>query len=133
MREALPQKQGRSHKILIVDDNIDCADMLGEALAIVGHDVAVAYDGQEALRQQLVFKPDVAVVDIALPAMDGCELAVRLRGATASPLCLIALSGFGGIEDRQHTSEAGFQAHLLKPIDLRALCDCIERLELARK
>ncbi|HEY0710291.1 MAG TPA: ATP-binding protein [Polyangia bacterium] len=114
-------------RILIVDDNVDAADMMGEALADFGHQTYVAYDGATALAAAAQFAPDLALLDIGLPVMDGFELARRLR-SDAGPerkLRLIALTGYGQESDRRKTAAAGFDAHLVKPVDLSALARVI--------
>jgi two-component system CheB/CheR fusion protein len=82
----------------------------------------VAYDGAAALEAIKVFRPDVALLDIAMPGMDGIELASRLRSdPTLQDLLLIALTGYGRDEDRERSRRAGFNAHLVKPVDIAAL------------
>lgn len=108
--------------ILIVDDNRDGADMLSEVLTRQGYRTAVAYDAIEALRLAVDFKPDVALLDLGLPVIDGYELADRLRLLPDLPdLTLIALTGYGQSSDRARTREVGFRHHLVKPIDLEEL------------
>jgi CheY-like chemotaxis protein len=114
-------KRGGGARILIVDDNVDAADVLGEALRAFGHEVAVAHDGPQALEVAAAFHPHAAILDIGLPQMDGFELAVRLREQHPGPLRLIALSGYGQDRDKARSQRAGFEAHLVKPVDLDAL------------
>ena len=113
-------------RILIVDDNEDARLLLSDMLAAIGHEVRSAGDGPEALELINDFTPEVAILDIGLPAMDGYELAARLREALqgATPR-LIALSGYGQATDRQRSQSAGFDRHLVKPVDLRRLLDSI--------
>lgn len=111
-------------RVLVVDDNSDAAEMLSEALRALGHVVETADDGPSALRLADTFHPQVAVLDIGLPVMDGYELAERLR-SNGEPPRLIAVTGYGQAEDRARGPEAGFDAHLVKPIDLRALAKTI--------
>ncbi|HEY2031815.1 MAG TPA: ATP-binding protein [Myxococcales bacterium] len=118
----------RGRKVLVVDDNVDAAEMLAEALQMVGHDVAVAHDGPQALAVQERFHAEIGVLDLGLPVMDGYELAARLRKMTAAPAQLIALTGYGQDEDRRRTAMAGFDAHLVKPIDLDRLTALIAGL-----
>jgi CheY-like chemotaxis protein len=115
-----------SQRILVVDDNQDAAELLGEALQSMGHVVTVAHDGPSALRASLSFQPEVALLDIGLPVMDGYELAQRLlelhaTGDNDRPLKLIAITGYGQDSDRERTSRAGFAQHLVKPLDLNQL------------
>ena len=105
-------------RILIVDDNRDAADMLAALLTESGHEVRVAYDGHEALRDAATFKPQVALLDIGMPGMNGYELAAQLRGdAGLSELFLVAITGWGQEEDRRRALAAGFDAHMTKPAD----------------
>ncbi len=120
-----PAAQHKRH-ILIVDDNEDARWLLSDLLTAVGHEVRSAGDGQEALEVIKGFTPDVAILDIGLPGMDGYELAMRLRETLkeATPR-LIALSGYGQEGDQQRSQSAGFDRHLVKPVDLRGLLDSI--------
>jgi PAS domain S-box-containing protein len=105
-------------RVLIVDDNEVSAEMLGLLLAELGHVVRVAHDGPRALAVAAELEPDVAVLDIGLPVMDGYELAARLREAHgARGLRLVALTGFGQDQDLERSRNAGFHHHLVKPID----------------
>jgi PAS domain S-box-containing protein len=109
-------------RVLVVDDNVDAAQTLHEFLSTLGHESAVAHDGVEALELARGFRPDIAVLDIGLPVMDGYELARRLRGLPGSKeLLLIAVTGYGQETDRARAREAGFDHHLVKPIALDAL------------
>lgn len=104
-------------KILLVDDNTDAASTLAMALRMVGFDVRTAADGLTALRIAEDFCPDVALLDIGLPVMDGYELAERMRKRCGSATKLVALTGYGQRSDRLRATEAGFDAHLVKPVD----------------
>ncbi|MFL5303745.1 MAG: GAF domain-containing protein [Polyangia bacterium] len=109
-------------RVLVVDDNVDAAQTLHEFLGCIGHDSAVAHDGVAALELARSFQPQVALLDIGLPVMDGYELARRLRAQNGgTPLRLIALTGYGQEDDRTRAHEAGFDHHLVKPITLDAL------------
>jgi signal transduction histidine kinase/ActR/RegA family two-component response regulator len=115
MTASLPVEPRR---ILVVDDNRDAADQLGEWLIARGHQIEVRYDADEALRCGEIFQPDVGLLDIGLPGMSGYELAARLREMSRNGgLLLIAITGWGQQEDRQRALEAGFDAHLTKPAD----------------
>jgi signal transduction histidine kinase/ActR/RegA family two-component response regulator len=115
--------------ILIVDDNVDAARMLEHLLRSRGYKVQAMFDGAAALAWTENNRPEVAILDIGMPQMDGYELAERLRGRFSSKeLFLIALSGWGQDDDRRRSTEAGFQAHLVKPVELSAL----EQLLIAR-
>jgi PAS domain S-box-containing protein len=107
-------------RILVVDDNRDAADLLAEALGELGHEIRVATGSIEALRIAAEFRPEVAVLDIGLPVMDGHQLGAKLR-EQLGPIRLIAGTGYGQESDRERSRAAGFHAHLVKPIDLAAL------------
>jgi signal transduction histidine kinase len=110
-------------RILVVDDNEDAAVSLAEFLIELGHQVEVAHDGPSALVIAAKFKPTVCLLDIGLPVMDGYELAQQLRGSTHLPegARIIAVSGYGQDADRKRARDAGFNAHLVKPVNLDAL------------
>jgi signal transduction histidine kinase len=108
----------RARSVLVVEDNVDAARMLAEALQELGHEVRVAHDGDAALVAAGCFHPETALVDIALPGVDGYEVARRLRAQTGGrALLLIALTGFGQEADRASAERAGFDRHLVKPVD----------------
>jgi len=112
----------RRQHILVVDDNRDAADSLAELLRMVGHDVLLAHDGPQALEVATAHRPDTVLLDIGLPGMDGYEVARRLRERPdLSRTRLIALTGYGQANDRKATTEAGFEAHLVKPVDFGEL------------
>jgi len=111
-----------SRRILIVDDNRDAADGLAYLLRRIGHTTRVAYDGPQALAMAEEFCPDIALLDIGLPVMDGFELAEQLRRqARGSAIRFIAITGYGQDVDRAHSRTAGFHAHLVKPVDFAQL------------
>jgi signal transduction histidine kinase len=134
--EASPTMQRRlpgAVRVLVVDDNQDSAEMLAEALALFGCETLVARDGAETIRVVGDFQPQVALLDIGLPVMDGYELADRLRrGSGGEHLRLVAVTGYGQESDRIRAKQAGFDAHLVKPIALDAVADIIERLVASR-
>lgn len=110
------------HTVLVVDDNRDAADSLAELLRTVGATVFVAHSAAQALQLATTGTFDVAVLDIGMPGMDGCELASRLRAQPAhAGMRLIALTGWGQSADRHRIAEAGFDHHLLKPVDFEDL------------
>jgi CheY-like chemotaxis protein len=108
-------------RVLVVDDNVDAAEMLADALRGFGHDVAVAHDGPQGLEVARELRPDVALLDIGLPVMDGYELAKKLRDAFGPRLRLLAVTGYGQDADRDRSRDAGFDVHLVKPVDLEAV------------
>src|SRR5687768_15427670 len=108
--------------ILLVDDNGDACDLLGDLLRRAGYQVEVAYDGPGALAVTARTVPDVAILDIGLPTMDGFELALRLRRDPRLAITrLIALTGYDGHESQTRVREAGFHAHLVKPVSFDQL------------
>jgi signal transduction histidine kinase/ActR/RegA family two-component response regulator len=114
-------------RILLVDDNVDAADSMGELLRACGHDVLVSYGPVEALSSATAFAADVAVLDIGLQVMDGYQLAQELRNrlGSAAP-AMIALSGYGQERDRERSAELGFAAHLVKPVSLADLLASVQ-------
>jgi CheY-like chemotaxis protein/anti-sigma regulatory factor (Ser/Thr protein kinase) len=123
---AIPKRaESRRERVLVVDDNADAADMLCAALQTLGYRTAVANDGPEALRVAGETKPDVALLDIGLPVMDGYELAQRMR-AQQPGIDLFAITGYGQDSDLQRSREAGFRQHLTKPVDLELLARLLE-------
>jgi CheY-like chemotaxis protein len=109
-------------RVLIVEDSDDARDALQLLLELDGHEVSVASDGPEALATALARAPDVALIDIGLPGFDGYELARRLRSTPqGSKMRLLALTGYSRPEDRTRVIEAGFDGHLVKPVDPDAL------------
>lgn len=116
LRHATPRR------ILVIEDNDDVREMLGDALAAAGHEVHRAADGPSGIEAALRLMPDVVLVDIGLPGVDGYEVAVRIRAAAGDKaIRLIALTGYGRYEDRERARVAGFDAHVVKPVDLEAL------------
>jgi signal transduction histidine kinase len=115
------------HRVLVVEDNVDGAEMLAYSLETMGHRVRVAHDGRAALDAAAAFHPDVALVDIGLPVMDGYELASRLRELPGGrDIHLVAVTGYGQPRDRAASREAGFSHHVVKPVDLDRLRALIE-------
>ena len=112
----------RARRVLIVDDNRDSADSMSMLAQSWGHEAAVANDGPAALIVAISFRPDIALVDIGLPGMNGYEVAKRLRKAAPDrSLYLLAMTGYGRAADRQLALDAGFDEHLVKPADLQQL------------
>jgi two-component system CheB/CheR fusion protein len=112
----------RRCRVLIIEDNVDAADTLRDALQIAGHEVRTAYDGPSGLARATEFRPEIVLCDIGLPGIDGYEVARRIRGERAlAQTCLVALSGYALPDDVRRTTEAGFQRHLIKPPDLNQL------------
>jgi len=107
--------------VLVVDDNRDSADVLAMLLRHMGHEVETAYDGNEALERAATFEADFILLDIGMPALNGYDAARTLRAHRPQGLTLVAVTGWGQDEDRRRSREAGFDAHLIKPVDLHAL------------
>jgi PAS domain S-box-containing protein len=115
-------KPARGLRVLVVDDNVDAAEAIGMLLEASGYDVHTATESADALEQAKALAPDVVLLDIGLPVMDGYEVAKALRAMTFERLpVLIALSGYGRDSDRVKAREAGFQHHLVKPADINQL------------
>lgn len=109
-------------RVLVVDDNADAAEVLTLSLVLMGYDARAAHDAPTALRTAAEFLPNIAVVDIGLPVMDGYELASHLLDIPGlGGLRLLALTGYGQESDRQRSRAAGFHDHLVKPVDIDAL------------
>lgn len=106
-----------------MEDNVDAAEMLREALALEGHDVAVVHDGVEGVKRSLDERPDVVLVDIGLPVIDGYEVARRVRAALGPEIALVAVSGYGQPHDRERGTAAGFDAYLVKPVTIDRLTE----------
>jgi CheY-like chemotaxis protein len=128
---ALPPDQDAGDRaplrVLLVDDNADAANVLQESVCALGHDVRVAHDGVSALAAAAGFEPDLVLVDIGLPGMDGYELAGHLRRLGTPPRRMVALTGYGRAEDYRRSREAGFDEHIVKPMDIETLRAVIER------
>ncbi|WP_088259909.1 ATP-binding protein [Fimbriiglobus ruber] len=122
-----------SLRILVVDDNRDGADSLADMLGLMGGDTRTAYDGEEAVTAAVEFRPDVILLDIGLPKLNGYEACRRIRAqANGRKVVLIAQTGWGQAEDRQRTHEAGFDHHLIKPVDPATLMKLLANLSAAR-
>lgn len=118
-------------RVLVVDDNTDAAQLMAEVLAGLGYATQAVHDGPSALAAAETFKPDVALLDIGLPVMDGYELARRLAAearAGRQRLRLVAVTGYGQAQDRERSTEAGFHAHLVKPVEIALLREVIAGL-----
>jgi signal transduction histidine kinase/integral membrane sensor domain MASE1 len=125
---AAPRVAGR--RVLVVDDNLDSAESLAILLQMQGHDVRMAYDGPSALVAAREHRPELVLLDIGLPAgMDGYELAQRLRPeAGLERAVIVAVTGYGQEEDRRRTADAGFDGHLVKPVDIQQLSRLLQGL-----
>jgi CheY-like chemotaxis protein len=120
-------------RVLVVDDNVDSALTMGALLSMHGHDVRTAHDGLHALEEVNRFKPDVAILDIGMPGMNGYTVAKRIRERMVdAQLLLIAVTGWGQEEDRQRSRAAGFDHHLVKPVDPSELMSLLQKPSRAR-
>ena len=123
---------GPGRKVLLADDNADALQTMAALLEIEGHEVLSATDGAQALELAARSRPDVAVIDIGMPRMNGYEVAAAIRAAPwGRGTCLIALTGWGQVQDQQRATEAGFDHHCTKPVELRRLLELIAGAEAA--
>ena len=107
--------------ILIVDDNQDSANCLAMLLRLMGNEVHTAFDGIDAVSAATAFLPDLMLLDIGLPKLNGYDVARRIRTEHANRVVLVALTGWGQEEDRRRSREAGFDHHLTKPVEITVL------------
>ena len=119
------RRPGVPRRVLVVDDNTDAAAMLDLLLRSLGHETRVAHEGGEALRAAEEFRPDIVLLDIGMPGLDGYEVARRLRRQSSAPLRIVAVTGWGQDADRQRSAEAGFDLHLVKPVDAAELAQAL--------
>jgi CheY-like chemotaxis protein len=125
--------QGVARRILVVDDNRDAADSLGMLLRMMGNEVHTAHDGIEAVGAAATFQPDVILLDIGLPKLNGYEAVRRIKEQSGGRnILLIALTGWGQEDDRRRSHEAGFHHHLTKPVDFPALQEMLAGTERKR-
>ncbi|HEY7789706.1 MAG TPA: ATP-binding protein [Vicinamibacterales bacterium] len=115
--EARPERR----RVLVVDDNRDAAESLAEILRMLGHEVVTAYEGREGLDRVATFKPDIALLDLGMPRMNGYEVARTIRSRNSPGPLLVAVTGWGQEADRLRSQEAGFDLHLVKPVDVSVL------------
>jgi CheY-like chemotaxis protein len=132
-RDDQPAAPNSSLRILIVDDNRDGADSLAMLLRLMGNDTRTAYDGQEGVTLAGAFRPDVLLLDIGLPKLNGHEACRRIREQPwGKRAVLIAVTGWGQEEDRRRSHEAGFDFHLTKPVAPHDLLKLLAGLRPAR-
>jgi len=125
-REDSGSPQTKMRRLLVVDDNVDAAQMLGMLLEAAGHEVLVEHNAKTALERARTEMPDFCLLDIGLPDMDGNELAKRLRAQPeTTKAVLIAISGYGQERDRENTARAGFNYHFVKPVDIGSLLEIL--------
>jgi signal transduction histidine kinase len=126
---ATPDATGTARRILVADDNRDALDSLVELLAMAGHETHKANDGAQALEAATRLRPEIILLDIGMPGMDGYEVARRIRAQSwGQETTLVALTGWGQENDRKRSREAGFDAHWVKPLELHRLWNLLESL-----
>ncbi len=131
-RNASPQEQ-RKRRILIADDNPDVVESFQLMLQMLGHEVETALDGLEALEKAQQFLPDAIVLDIGMPALDGLEAARRIRQeAWGKRTVLIAVTGWGNDDNKRESAEAGFDIHLVKPVDPLSIVNALDKIDESR-
>ncbi|MDB5897685.1 MAG: hypothetical protein JWP41_1287, partial [Ramlibacter sp.] len=119
---------GGSRTVLLADDNRDAIDAMAELLRMDGHDVHTAHEGLAALEQALRLRPDVVVLDIGMPGLNGYEVARRIRAEPwGARSYLVAATGWGQENDRRKATDAGFDLHLTKPFDPAELAGVVAR------
>src|SRR6185369_6483119 len=119
---AARKQESRRRRVLVVDDNVDHADSLASLLRLDGHDVHTAYDGLAAIDAVTANRPEIVLLDIGMPRLNGYDAARRIRSLDgADDILLIALSGWGQPKDRQLSQQSGFDHHLVKPVDAAVL------------
>lgn len=121
-----------SRKVLLVDDNVDSAEMLATLLRMKGNDVRIAHDGPSAVEVAVEYQPTVSLIDIGLPGMSGYDVARELRKRFGDSMALIAVTGYGQDEDRRRSREAGFDEHLTKPVQFEVLEKHVAALSAGR-
>jgi len=119
---AVSRRTDVARRILVVDDNCDAASSLGELFRLLNAEVRVVHNGADAVSEFSRFRPDVIVLDLGMPVLDGCEVARRIRALPGGPdVKLIALTGWGQPEDHRRTEASGFDCHFVKPLDVDSL------------
>ncbi|HEX5047571.1 MAG TPA: PAS domain S-box protein [Gammaproteobacteria bacterium] len=133
-RSTAAVRPARGRRVLIVDDNTDSAESLAMLLRLQGNETFTAHDGVEALEAVDERRPDVVLLDIGLPKLNGHDVARRIRERPwGKDIALVAVTGWGQEEDRRKSREAGFDAHLVKPVDRDALAELLHSLDVARE
>jgi len=127
----MPNPSGPRVRVLVVDDYPDNADGMARLLRRHGHEVDVALDGETALRRARARQPDVVLLDICLPGMNGYEVARQLRAMFQDKVRLVAITALGSEEDRKRCLEAGFDLHLVKPADPTEVRNLLREVALA--
>jgi signal transduction histidine kinase/ActR/RegA family two-component response regulator len=123
----------RPLRVLVVDDNEDAANSLADVLRIMGHHAEVAFSGLKGMHMAEDVEPDLVLLDIGLPEIDGYEIARRLRRSTRRPVRLVAITGYGTEKDKNLSRDAGFDEHVVKPIMPEVIAGIIERVRAASR
>lgn len=128
MSKVEPSKPRRRMRILVVDDNVDLAQAMRTLLTQAGHEVQIAHDGPQGIAVALSQRPEIVLLDIGLPGLDGYQVATRLRQeAPCKDAVIIAMTCYGREEDRRRASEANINHYLVKPVELARLLTLISR------
>jgi CheY-like chemotaxis protein len=120
-----PAGTGRTRRVLIIEDSADIRESMQMLLGELGHQVDVAVDGRQGVERAVALRPDVALVDIGLPLLDGYEVARRIRQTLGPDILLVALTGYGQPDDQHRAYQAGFDLHFTKPVDISLLHDML--------
>jgi CheY-like chemotaxis protein len=120
-REGTTKPAPKPRRVLIADDNVDSATVLAILLRASGHEVHTVHDGIAALEASESFRPDLVILDIGMPKLNGYDVARQIRSRRDSDMMLVAVTGWGQEQDKRRSREAGFDHHLTKPVDLVAL------------
>ena len=121
-----PQGPGHPQRVLIIEDGPDARRALGRLLEIWGHHVELAEDGTRGVERAISARPEIALIDIGLPGLNGYEVARRVRQVLGDKIRLIALTGYGQPDDQERTRAAGFDQHLVKPVNPKLLSRLLE-------
>ena len=114
-------------RVLVVDDNRDSAETMAMLLELDGHETVLAHDGKQAVEAAFASRPAMVLLDIGLPYMNGYEACRAMRDGGLSEVLIVAMTGYGQDEDRRRSAEAGFDAHLVKPVDISDIRQLIEQ------
>src|SRR6185369_10182003 len=126
------QVAATGRRILVVDDNIDSAESLAMLLEMSGNQTETAHDGLEAIEKTVQYRPDVVLLDIGLPTMNGYDTCRAIRGlAPGGDIFIVAMTGWGQEEDRRKSKDAGFDAHLVKPVEYGELINLLDTQKAA--
>ena len=119
--EGITATAQKPRRVLIADDNVDSATVLAILLRASGHEVQTVHDGMAALESSQSFRPDLVILDIGMPILNGYDVARRIRSRCDSHMTLVAITGWGQEQDKRRAREAGFDHHLTKPVDVTTL------------